>query len=238
MTDVRRTVLAVAAGFAAGAVPVSNLMARWRAGVDLRTVGTGTVSGTALSQVAGTGPLVVAGLFELAKGALGPALAGPSHPLAAALAGGAAVAGHDWSPALGGAGGRGISPAMGALLVSAPTGSLVLLAGLAGGRLAGETALGSIVADVVLVPVVARAHGRPGLLAACAVLAPMLLKRLTGNGPPSRPGRAVYMYRLLFDRETREKPPQMALAPAHLPALGSGGGSTGAGEGRAGAGGH
>lgn len=117
-----RPVLAVAAGFCAGSVPFSNFGARWFAGVDLRSVGTGTVSGTGLYDVAGKGPLVVVGLLELAKGALGPVLAGREHPWAAALAGGAAVTGHNWSPLLGGAGGRGISPAMGALVPYAPVG--------------------------------------------------------------------------------------------------------------------
>ena len=42
----------------AGSIPFSNLAARVRAGVDLRDVGTGTVSGTALFDVAGFGPPV------------------------------------------------------------------------------------------------------------------------------------------------------------------------------------
>jgi glycerol-3-phosphate acyltransferase PlsY len=200
-----RAVLAIAVGFGAGAVPFSNLMARWRAGVDLRSVGNGTVSGTALYEVAGAGPLVVAGIFELAKGAVGPVLAGRSHPVAAALAGAAAVCGHNWSPFLGGAGGRGISPAIGALAVTAPAGSVVLLSGLVGGRMAGETAVGSLVADAAVVPVSGWAHGRVGRWAAAAVLVPVLVKRLLGNAPPSEPGAPVYAWRLLFDRDTRTK---------------------------------
>jgi glycerol-3-phosphate acyltransferase PlsY len=188
-------------GFAAGAVPFSNLGARRFAGVDLRSMGTGTVSGSALYEVAGRGPLVVVGLLELGKGALGPALAGRGHPWAAALAGGAAVTGHNWSPLLGGAGGRGISPAMGALLVNGPMGTLVLGAGLAVGKLAGETALGCLVADLALVPVARRAHGRRGAVAAGAVLLPMLAKRLAGNGPPPAGRPEVYLWRLLFDRD-------------------------------------
>ena len=200
-----RPVVAVVVGFAAGAVPFSNLMARRRVGVDLRSVGTGTVSGTALARVAGTGPLIVAGLFEVAKGAIGPALAGRRHPAAAALAGAAAVAGHNWSPMLGGAGGRGISPAMGALLVGAPAASAVLLGGLLFGRLAGETAIGSLVADAVVVPVAARLHGRPGRNAAVAVLVPMVVKRLMGNAPPAERRPSVYLYRLVLDRDARAK---------------------------------
>ena len=64
--------LPIAVGFGAGAIPFSNIAARRRAGVDLRTVGSGTVSGSGLYEVAGKGPLFVVGLFELAKGALGP----------------------------------------------------------------------------------------------------------------------------------------------------------------------
>jgi acyl phosphate:glycerol-3-phosphate acyltransferase len=200
-----RPAAAVAVGFGAGAVPFANIGARVAAGVDLRSVGSGTVSGSGLYEVAGKGPLIVIGLLELAKGAVGPAIAGRHRPVASALAGAAAVAGHNWSPYIGGAGGRGISPAMGALLVSAPAGAGVLLAGLALGKMAGETALGSLVADAFLVPVAGRVHGWGGRLAASAVLVPIVAKRLTGNGPPQQPGPSVYMYRLLFDRDTREK---------------------------------
>lgn len=201
-----RPVVAVALGFGAGAVPFSNLGARFFAGVDLRSVGTGTVSGSGLYDVAGKGPLVVVGLVELAKGALGPVLAGRDHPWAAALAGGAAVAGHNWSPLLGGAGGRGISPAMGALLASAPVGTLVLLTGLAAGKLAGETALGCLLADIALVPVVLRAHGRRGGLAAGAVVVPMLVKRVLGNEAPANRRPELYLWRLLFDRDSPARP--------------------------------
>jgi acyl phosphate:glycerol-3-phosphate acyltransferase len=204
--------VAVALGFGAGAVPFSNIVARRRAGVDLRAVGNGTVSGSGLYEVAGKGPLVVVGLFELAKGAIGPWVAGPRHPVARALAGAAAVAGHNWSPFLRGAGGRGISPAIGALLVTAPAGSGLLLAGLALGKLAGETALGSFIADVLLVPVATRVHGRQGGMAAFAVLVPIVAKRLLGNVPPARPLPSVYVYRLVFDRDTRSRP--TAGAPA------------------------
>jgi glycerol-3-phosphate acyltransferase PlsY len=196
----------IALGFGAGSIPFSNVVAKWRAGVDLRTVGSGTVSGTGLYEVAGTGPLFAVGLFELAKGAVGPLLAGRHHPVAAALAGAAAVAGHNWSPFLRGAGGRGISPAIGALLVNAPAGSGLLLAGLALGKLAGETALGSFIADLLLVPVSGRVHGRTARMGALAVLVPIVAKRLMGNGPPSDPAPSVYFYRLVFDRDTREKP--------------------------------
>lgn len=64
-----RAPLALAAGFLSGSVPLSNLVAVWRTGTDLRSVGNGTVSGTALARVAGVGPLIAVGIFEVAKGA-------------------------------------------------------------------------------------------------------------------------------------------------------------------------
>ena len=173
--------------YLAGAVPFSNLAARLLRGVDLREIGTGTVSGTGLYRVAGVGPL----------------LAGRDRPVLAALAGGAAVAGHDWSPFLGFAGGRGISPALGALAVNAPAGVAVLGLGLAGGRLARRTSLGCFLAYLALVPVLARVHGRRGALAGAAVLVPIIAKRLAGNAPPpAGPERARVLWnRLVHDQD-------------------------------------
>jgi glycerol-3-phosphate acyltransferase PlsY len=114
------------------------------------------------------------------------------------------VAGHNWSPFLRGAGGRGLSPAIGALGVAAWPGSLVLLAGMAGGKIVGQAAPGSLLAQAALIPVLARARGRRGALFGAAVLAPMVVKRLLGNAPVvgRRPGR-VYLTRLLLDRDER-----------------------------------
>jgi glycerol-3-phosphate acyltransferase PlsY len=198
---------AVPAGFVAGSVPFSNLMAHRTRGVDLRNVGTGTVSGTALFEQAGFLPLAAAGIFEVAKGALGPALAGRNRPATAAAAAAAAVAGHDWSPFLGGAGGRGLSPAIGALTVSAPAGAVTLLAGLAAGRLGGESAIGCLVADLALIPIVKRVHGERAAWAAVAVVVPMLIKRLVGNGPPAQSSAGVYLRRFLLDRDDWAKDP-------------------------------
>jgi glycerol-3-phosphate acyltransferase PlsY len=200
-----RPVTVLAVSWLAGAVPFSNLMARRTRGVDLRTVGTGTVSGTGLYEVAGFVPLAVAGVCEIAKGSIGPLLAGRDRPVLAAAAGGVAVAGHNWSPLLRGAGGRGISPAVGALLPRAWPGSAVLLGGMAAGRLAGETAIGSLVADAALVPLLGRVRGWRGALAGAAVVAPMLAKRLAGNRRPEPGAENVWLWRLVLDRDTRAK---------------------------------
>jgi glycerol-3-phosphate acyltransferase PlsY len=190
------------AAYLAGSIPFSNVVSRRLRGVDLREVGSGTVSGSALYRVAGFVPLAVAGALDVGKGAVGPLLAGSSRPVLAALAGGAAVAGHNWSPFLRGAGGRGISPAMGALLVNGWPGVVVLGAGLAGGRLAHRTSLGCFVSYLALVPALAATRGRSAALAGGAVLLPMLVKRVVGNHPPTGDARVrIYLRRLVHDQD-------------------------------------
>lgn len=193
------------ASFLAGSIPFSNLMARRLRRVDLRHVGTGTVSGTALYRVAGFGPLALAGVCDVAKGAVGPVLAGSDRPELAAMAGGAAVAGHNWSPWLRGAGGRGISPALGALLPYNWPGTVLLLTGLVIGKFAGETAIGALAADAALVPVLEKINGRRGRWAGQAVLAPMIVKRLLGNRAAANGKGQVFLWRLLLDRDERTK---------------------------------
>lgn len=210
MKQTWRDAALVGGSFLAGSLPFSQWAAVLTHGVDLRRVGSGTVSGTSLYEVAGFGPLAAAGVLEVGKGAVGPLVtrrvAGPDRPGLVALAAGAAVAGHNWSPFLRGAGGRGISPAMGALLATAPAGAVVLGVGMAVGRLAGETAVGSLIADAVVVPITARVHQRSGAWSAGAVLGPMLVKRLAGNQPVrgrSRDRWRTVGNRLLYDRDVR-----------------------------------
>jgi glycerol-3-phosphate acyltransferase PlsY len=191
--------------FLVGSVPTSNLLARLARGIDLREVGSGTVSGTSLYRVAGFLPLAVAGILDIGKGALGPLLAGTDHPVLAAFAGGAAIVGHDWSPFLRGAGGRGIAPAIGVFLVNGWPGAVLVLGGPLVGRAFGETGLGGFVAEVSLVPVLAITDGGYGALAGACVAVPMLVKRVVGNARPRETGdrglAAVCAHRLLFDRD-------------------------------------
>jgi glycerol-3-phosphate acyltransferase PlsY len=186
--------------FLAGAIPFSNLVARWRRGVDLRRTGTGTVSGTSLYHVAGFPALAGAGICDVAKGALGPLLL-VHHPLLAGIAGGCAVAGHNWSPFLGGHGGRGIAPALGSLLVNAWPGAVLLLAALVLSRTVRQTGLGSFVAEAAMTPVLLVTNGTSGAVAGGAIAAPMLVKRVVGNAPPAERRVGVYVHRLLFDRD-------------------------------------
>lgn len=190
----------VIVSFALGAIPFSNLVAQSVAGTDLRSVG--TVSGTALYRVAGFAPLAAGGIMDVAKAAPGVLAAG-SAPVVGALAAGAAVAGHNWSPFLRGAGGRGVSPAMGALAVLYWPGAMLLAAGLAAGRAVRQTALVCFGAMVALPLLALWWGGRDAALATAVVVAPMLLKRLTANNtvPPAGRRARVALRRLLCDND-------------------------------------
>jgi glycerol-3-phosphate acyltransferase PlsY len=111
------------------------------------------------------------------------------------------VVGHNWSPFLRGAGGRGVAPALGALLVQAWPGAVLLLGGLVVGKALRQTGLGGFVAEVLLTPVLAVLEGAAGALAGAAVVVPMLVKRIAGNGRPTRKDARTYLTRLLYDRE-------------------------------------
>jgi glycerol-3-phosphate acyltransferase PlsY len=196
-----RPVAVLGVSFAAGSIPSSQIAARLTVDVDLRDVGSGTVSGTSLFRVSGFVPLAISGIADIMKGATGPLLAGRSRPVLAGVAGGAAIAGHNWSPFLRGAGGRGFAPSLGVLGVNAWPGIPVMLGGLVAGKALRQTGLGGFVAQCALVPVLARTHGRRGAWVAACVIAPMWAKRVTGNAPPREPSLRAYAHRLVFDRD-------------------------------------
>jgi acyl phosphate:glycerol-3-phosphate acyltransferase len=189
--------------FLAGAVPFSNLVARHRRGVDLRETGSGTVSGTSLYRVAGFKALAFAGICDVAKGALGPLLL-LDHPVVAGIAGGLAVAGHNWSPFLRGHGGRGLAPALGSLLVNAWPGAVLLLVVLVATRAFRQTGLGGFLGEVALTPMLVITNGTSGAVAGGAIAAPMLVKRVVGNSRPNNPRVRSYLRRLLFDHDLEE----------------------------------
>ncbi|MGH3674509.1 MAG: glycerol-3-phosphate acyltransferase [Mycobacterium sp.] len=193
--------LSVIGAYLLGAIPFSQIVSVRMHQADLRAVGTGTVSGTGLYRVGGLWAVILGGGLDVAKGALAALLAGDDHTLAV-LVSAAVVIGHCWSVFLRGAGGRGLSPAMGALAVLYWPGAVLLLAGLAIGRLVKETGLAAFVADLLLVVLLATFQGVWGLSLGLAVVLPMLLKRLLGNTRHDPAGDLrIYRDRLLYDAD-------------------------------------
>src|SRR3984893_16223526 len=146
-------------------------------GIDLREGDSGTVSPSNLYRAVGLRPALIAGVFEVAKGAPGPALIGVGrHPWIAALAGALAVCGHNWSPFLKGAGGRGLSTATGALLVVAWPAAAVMVAGVLVGCLTKKVFPAMSVALLALLPVAAVAGGIKEMGDTAIVVMPIGLK--------------------------------------------------------------
>jgi glycerol-3-phosphate acyltransferase PlsY len=201
MADTAVVAFAVVFAFGVGAIPFSYLVARWVAGADLRAVGSGTVSGSGVGEAVGFWPMAGAGLLDIGKGAAAVLPLAGTRPVVAAIAAGAAVIGHNWSPFLHRAGGRGISPAIGSAAVLAWPGALVLLAGLALGKLARHTSVGSFAAQAALPPVLAITDGTVGLVLGIAVVLPMWVKRVMGNRPPEPRAWRVLLYRLVRDHD-------------------------------------
>ncbi len=192
-TTVPLFAVAVVVGYLTGSLSPAAFLAR-RAGVDLRTAGSGNPGATNAGRVLGRRTGVWVGLFDVAKGALPAAGFGLLRPSAGLLAGLAAVLGHVTSPFLQGRGGKGVATAAGAVLGSHPLWApFVLVAWLLVLLLTRWVALASVSAALALVAVaVAVGAPVPTLLWAAALAATVVLRHRanlsrwwSGRGLPS-----------------------------------------------------
>jgi glycerol-3-phosphate acyltransferase PlsY len=136
-----------------GAIPMSWIVARVGAGVDLRAVGSGNLGATNLYRALGWRYAVPAGLFDMAKGAAPTfflaARVGPEPWLPLAV-GAAAVIGHVFSIFVRFRGGKGVATAAGVVLALAPLPVLVsFVVWAAAVKLTGYVSLASILGAVV-----------------------------------------------------------------------------------------
>ena len=112
-------ILAIILGYLIGSIPNGYLIARLK-GIDITQVESGRTGGTNVSRALGWRYGVLVGALDILKGTVAVVLARAifgNHPdIYAALAGGFAVIGHNWSVFLGFRGGAGGATAAGALL--------------------------------------------------------------------------------------------------------------------------
>jgi len=106
----------VAMGYLLGSFPSGYLVARlW--GINVLKLGSGRTGGTNVFRYAGILPALLTGALDISKGALAVWLAAQltAFPTAQALAGGAAILGHNYSLFLHFRGGAGVGTSLGAL---------------------------------------------------------------------------------------------------------------------------
>jgi glycerol-3-phosphate acyltransferase PlsY len=123
-------VLAAAAAYLVGAVPVGYLIARLFGVTDIRRQGSGNIGATNVLRTAGRLPGLVTLAGDIAKGWLAVTLAGKidgDTPAALAAGAVAAVVGNCWSVFLGFRGGKGVATGLGALLRLTPLATLAAL---------------------------------------------------------------------------------------------------------------
>lgn len=119
-------------GYVLGAIPFGLLIGRWTRGIDLRAYGSHKTGATNALRTLGARAAASVFVLDVAKGVAAVVLArllfggDDLTEWAAALAGVAAIVGHNWSVFIGFSGGRGVATSAGALGAMTPW-TLVIL---------------------------------------------------------------------------------------------------------------
>lgn len=125
--------LAAILGYFLGAIPFGLLIGRWTRGIDLRAHGSHRTGATNALRTLGVRAAAGVFVLDVAKGVAAVLVArllfggDPMVEWAAALAGLAAIVGHNWSVFIGFTGGRGVATSAGALGAMTPWTLVILL---------------------------------------------------------------------------------------------------------------
>lgn len=218
-----------AGAYLIGAVPVSYLLARFAAGVDLRQHGSGNVGASNLASQMGKRWWLPVAAIDMGRGAV-PVLVGQQFlglggaPWLLGLTPLFTILGNNWSPFLRFTGGRSVGIWAGGVLGIGP---LFFLAGLIlyalGWRVTRRSAEWLLVV-MALLPVMAMVWperllvvGGPGQAALFSGVGAVLIlvKRLASNGEPAPAGvprTIVLLNRLLRDRDIADREQWLARA--------------------------
>jgi acyl phosphate:glycerol-3-phosphate acyltransferase len=124
--------IAAVIGYLLGAIPFGLIIGRVTRGIDIRDYGSHRTGATNALRTLGARAAAFVFILDVAKGVVAVLLArtlfgaDPLVEWAAAVAGLAAVIGHNWSIFIGLTGGRGVATSTGALAALAPVALLIL----------------------------------------------------------------------------------------------------------------
>jgi glycerol-3-phosphate acyltransferase PlsY len=149
------TFLAAVVAYGVGSLPTGYLLVRWRRGADIRSLGSGSTGARNVGRQLGPGWALLAAVLDVLKGALGVAVGRRVGDSPAAVPMLAVIAGHIWPVSLGFAGGRGIAPALGAVVVVDRPMTGIALTACAAGWLATRRARVGIALGIAAAPVAA-----------------------------------------------------------------------------------
>ncbi len=195
-------------GYLLGSVPASYIVGRFVKGIDLRSVGSGTVGASNVFYNVGRRWIFPVGLFDLFIKGLSPVLLARflgQDELGQSLGGLAAVIGHNWPLYLGFKGGRGVAPTAGVLLAMARLELAVFIVlGTIGWRLTRSSAVWVLLGFSAL-PLLTVYWQRPTgvLVLAVGLLVVTITKRLLSNSVRGSgvPVTRLLINRLLYDRD-------------------------------------
>lgn len=125
--------LAAILGYFLGAIPFGLLIGRWMRGIDIRAYGSHRTGATNALRTLGARAAASVFVLDFAKGVAAVLLArllfggDPLVEWATAIAGVAAIVGHNWSAFIGFTGGRGVATSAGALAAMSPWTLVILL---------------------------------------------------------------------------------------------------------------
>jgi len=183
-----KRMLLIVSGYVCGSVCFAYITGRLGQAIDLRQHGSRKLSGSNVYETMGFPAMVATGIGDIGKAVLPTWLAmrlGFGLPTMI-MTGLAAMLGHNWSLFLRFKGGRGISTALGALLVVFPWGALWILAWTVLGGVKRHLAGVSALLGFVTLPLFAMAILQaPAVVWGClGMLLIVILKRVEGNREP------------------------------------------------------
>lgn len=202
-------IIVVIAAYFWGAIPVTHLVVKAMRGVDLRDYGSGSVGPSNAAHLVGRRIAIAIGVVEVLKGAA-PIWVAQAVDLEIGqqmAAGVACIVGHNWSVWIRFKGGRGMSILLGVMLAMARL-ELLLVTIIALFGIAFWSSVPLFLGlSAALLPMWSWLLERSEayILGLGLMVLVIALKRLLGNELPEKWSERIIFYRLLFDRDVRDR---------------------------------